>query len=401
MSVNKNILLSYRGNFTTEKKTPLFRNLKKLQFSGQLLLTTVKSKQWSFYLYKGDIIYATGGIHATRRWLRNLAAYCPDVLSHIPVQQSELSGIDAAGFTTCWEYQLLYLWVAQKKIADTQAAKMIHTVILEVLLEIAQATYVTYQTHPDLSLEQAPFTPLVSIDSAPAIAEFEELWQVWQEFEIADYSPNMAPKIKQYKQLSEHTSTKVYQTLKQLLNGQHTLYDLSVQMKRDVVQVTRSLLQFMQLGWVELVSIPDLPPPIEREISGVPSAIADKPLIACVDDDLWVCKAIEKLATAAGCHFLGVNDGLRAPAILLARKPELIFLDLVMPYTNGYEICRNLRKLPFFSNTPIVILTGNDGVVDQVRAKLFGATDFLSKPVHGEAVLEAIHKHLKSGVTRI
>ena len=54
--------------------------------------------------------------------------------------------------------------------------------------------------------------------------------------------------------------------------------------------------------------------------------------------------------------------GLRAIAMLLSRKPDLIFLDLVMPDTNGYEICGQLRKLTYFRQTPIIILTGNDGI---------------------------------------
>jgi chemotaxis family two-component system response regulator PixG len=65
-----------------------------------------------------------------------------------------------------------------------------------------------------------------------------------------------------------------------------------------------------------------------------------------------------------------------------------------MPNTNGYEICTQLRKVSTFRNTPIIILTGNDGIIDRVRAKLVGATDFLSKPVNVEIVLAVARQHL-------
>jgi chemotaxis family two-component system response regulator PixG len=81
---------------------------------------------------------------------------------------------------------------------------------------------------------------------------------------------------------------------------------------------------------------------------------------------------------------------------LLSRKPDLIFLDLVMPNTNGYEICSQLRKVSAFRITPIIILTGNDGIIDRVRAKIVGASDFLSKPVDAETVLAVTSKHLNS-----
>jgi len=394
MSANKIVPLSSSGNFPTHQKVRFFKSLKQIKFSGQLVLTNSQGKEWSFYLYLGDITYATGINHPVRRWLRNLAAFCPQMLSYLPVRQSELSGKSAAGFITCWEYQLLCLWVAQQKITNAQAVKMIRSILLEVLLEIAQGMDVNYQINPQQSLS----IPLILGDYEQALGEFQQLWQVWQTAQIANYSPTMAPRIKQPKQLAENTSDQVYQTLNNLLNGQHTLYDLAAQMKRDVVPVIRSILPFLQLGWVELIILPDIAIPVYRGVLDKPPNItaSSGALIACVDDDLWVCKTMEKLLTAAGYQFVGVNDGLRAIATLLARKPDLIFLDLVMPHTNGYEICSKLRKLPFFSNTPIVILTGNDGVVDQVRAKLFGASDFLSKPIDAEIVLKVICKHLKA-----
>ncbi len=117
---------------------------------------------------------------------------------------------------------------------------------------------------------------------------------------------------------------------------------------------------YIQLGLIELVDIPDLttsiaatpkrksPPRKQQDRKGA--------LIACVDDSPMICQTMEKILKEAGYQFVAINDALRAIAILLARKPDLIFLDLVMPNGNGYEICGQLRKLSIFRNTPIVIL---------------------------------------------
>lgn len=394
MSAQKPFPLLSRGNFIAEKKAFFFNNLQQHQFSGQLVLADASGKQWSFYLYLGDIQYATGGIHPVRRWQRNLTANCPQ----ISAQQSELSGMEAESLMLCWEYQLLCLWVAHQKITYTQAAKIIRAVILEVLLEIGQIPDLTYQINPERLLSRQ--FELVPINSEYIITEFQELWNLWQNGDLAGYSPNKAPIIKQPKSLSEQTSAQVYQTLRNLLNGDNTLYDLAAKMKRDVVQITRSLSPFIQAGWVELINIPDLPIPVKPDVPKIRSTIPETlaGLIACIDDDIWVCKTMEKLLTSVGYQFVGVNDSLRALPTLIVRKPDLIFLDLVMPDTSGYEICSKLRKLPFFRHTPIVILTGNDGVVDQVRAKLYGASDFLSKPIDSESVFKVIHKHLKQDV---
>jgi chemotaxis family two-component system response regulator PixG len=174
-------------------------------------------------------------------------------------------------------------------------------------------------------------------------------------------------------------------------------------MKRDVLQVSRSLLPYIQAGWIELVSIPDLAAPFNAAVPKQPTTKVAPAgsLVACVDDSPLVCQTMEALLTAAGYQFVGVENGLRAIATMLTRKPDVIFLDLVMPNTNGYEICAQLRKLPSFKQTPIIILTGNDGIVDRVRAKLVGASDFLSKPVDGGKVLSVIRKYLEQGVQKV
>ncbi|NEP14666.1 MAG: response regulator [Symploca sp. SIO2C1] len=395
ISTQSNSPLLSVGNFTGSRRAKFFTTLQQLRFNGQLLLKDSHNTQWIFYLNRGDITYATGGNTPVRRWARNLATYSPQLPPYLPNLQKEVSSIDTAVFTTCWEYELLCLWVEQQKITLGQATKTIEAIIIEVLFDVAQAGDVTYQIKQDNSLSQQ----LILLDSQQAVGEAQKLWEVWQNAKLANSSPNSVPIIKQPEQLQARTSAQVYQTLTRILNGQRTLRELAGQMKRDVLPVTRSLLPYIQLGLVELVTIADLEAPFCPSVAQQqPTTTVNKELlIACVDDDMWVCKTMQKLLTAAGHQFIWINDGLRALATILARKPDLIFLDLVMPNTNGYEICSKLRKIPSFRNTPIIILTGNDGVVDQVRARLFGASDFISKPIDAETVLNVINKQIEEG----
>ncbi len=381
---------------TAGKEIRFLKTLKQIQFSGQLVFTSAKEQQWVFHLYKGQIVYVTGAQYSVRRWHRNLAAHCPQMLAHRGSLQRELAGLNQGAVKICWEYHVLCLWIAQQKITLEQATKMIRAIATEVLFEVAQAQRVVYQIKEDNELS----SPLVLIDVEEALAEFQKAWQVWRNAKVGDYSPNKAPVIKQPEELKKRTSAQIYQILSKLLDGQNTLGDLAVQMNQEVVQVTRSLMPYIQTGLVELMNIPDLTAPIiNTTVPKKPLTIVAPtgPVIACVDDSPLVCHTMEALLTAAGYRFVGVEDALRAFAVLLARKPDVIFLDLVMPNTNGYEICAKLRKLPNFRNTPIVILTGNDGIVDRVRAKLVGASDFLSKPIDAGKVLNAIRKHLEQG----
>lgn len=388
---DSNFLERYR--FKESKKAQLIETFQKIRFSGQLVwIAPNNAKKWSFFFCMGRLVYATGGTHPVRRWVRNLAAYCPQMHVDITEVQHELCEINPDGFTNNWEYQLLCLWIEQYKITPDQVKKVIESILEEVLFDLSKQDGLTHQ------IKEGNFIPkeLVLIDEKQVIERVQQLWQALWKAKITGYSLDKAPIIKQPKQLQQYTPVKVYQALTQLLDGENTLSDLAVKMRRDVVQVTCLLLPYIKSGLVELISIPDLPAPVCRRVPDVPpeQANSTKPIIACVDDSISVCHTLEKLITAAGYRFVGINDGLRALTLLLACKPDLIFLDLIMPYTNGYEICSNLRKAPSFRDTPIVILTGNDGIVDQVRARLVGASDFLSKPVDAGKVLNTISKHL-------
>jgi len=380
---------------TTLKAVRFLKTLKRLQFSGQLMLTDYQGQEWLFYLYRGSIMYATGGTHPVRRWHRNLTANCPQMLANTLAWQDILADIDAIDFTNCWEYQLLCLWIAGQEITQVQVAQIIRSCIVEILFDLARAKDVTHQIKPDNSLSSQ--LPLIDVDEA--ISQVQPLWQAWQDPKVVNYSPNQAPIIKQTKQLQEHSSIDIYQTITKLLDGKHTLQDLAVRTKRDVVALTRLIVRYIQLGWVELIDIPDLPNPFGGENLQTPQKKeSTEVLVACVDDSFQVRHAMEKLLTAAGYKFLGVEDGVRALGILLTRKPDFIFLDLVMPNANGYEICTQLRNLSSFRDTPIVILTGNDGFANRLRSNFVGASDFVSKPFDTETVLNVINKHLKQGV---
>jgi len=372
-----------------------FATLKQTQFSGKLLLKGSLEQEWTFYLYLGRILYATGGVHQVRRWQRNLAPYFSQIDLHQPNLPPKFS-------SSTWEYQLLCFWLEQHQMTRDQVTQMIRAIVSEVLFDVIQAAQLMHQVKPESQGTSPLPSQLALIDAEQAIAQVQQSWQTWQAAKLEGLLPNQAPVIKRPEQLQQQTSAATFQTLTALLNGQRTLRDLAMQMKRQPIEITRSLLPYIQVGIVELIDIPDLPIPVKVATPETPvTQVAPLgPLVACVDDSPLVCQTMKQILTTAGYQFVAVQDSLRAIATLLSRKPEVIFLDLVMPNTNGYEICSQLRKVSAFRDTPIIILTGNDGIVDRVRAKVVGSSDFLSKPVDAETLLHVLRKHLaKTGVT--
>ncbi|NJL83410.1 MAG: response regulator [Chloroflexaceae bacterium] len=79
---------------------------------------------------------------------------------------------------------------------------------------------------------------------------------------------------------------------------------------------------------------------------------------------------------------------------VLKVKPDLILLDVGMPNIDGYKLCSLIRKNRLFKDTPIVMVTGHKSLIDKTRARLAGATDFLSKPFSSTELLDMVYQYL-------
>ncbi|MEB3190251.1 MAG: response regulator [Snowella sp.] len=390
--------------FTPQTQIQLFTHLKRSRFSGRVILQTEEetAEQWTFYFYLGRIIYATGGEHRMRRWERSLMAQSMDlyylwVQKKIPQEcdNSESFCLTCLKEDVCWEYQVLCTWVATQKMTTEDAMQNVRFTLTEILFDIQHQRQVSYCVVPDKMFSAR----LILSDTGEVIRKAHEQFVAWQKAKLADRSPNSLPMLHQPEIFQNQVPNDVYQVFSRLLNGKHTIRDIALKMKRDMTAIAAYLLPHVQSGTIELKQGPDFPALVIPHIDNSPpqknqNINEQDILVACIDDSVLICQTMETIIHDAGYGFLSVNDPLRAIAILLARKPDIIFLDLVMPNANGYEICSQLRKLSIFKNTPIVILTGNDGIVDRVRAKLVGSSDFLSKPVDGEAVIGLIQKYV-------
>jgi twitching motility two-component system response regulator PilG len=115
-------------------------------------------------------------------------------------------------------------------------------------------------------------------------------------------------------------------------------------------------------------------------VNSTDSTQASSTLVACIDDSKTVQKQVKMTLEAGGYQVLSILDPTLALKQLSQHQPVVIFMDINMPELNGYDLCSLLRKSERFKDIPIVMLTGRDGMIDRVRAKLVGATDYLTKP---------------------
>lgn len=131
-------------------------------------------------------------------------------------------------------------------------------------------------------------------------------------------------------------------------------------------------------------------------------SVPAKPLVVYIEDHQADSLAMAKIVQNKGYSYANIVHPLQALPKLLELKPKLIFLDLVMPLVNGYELCAQIRRMSVFKTIPIIIVTNNDGIADRVRAKVVGASGFLGKPIRQKRVAKVLAKYLQpvSNVTQ-
>ncbi|MBD2295273.1 response regulator [Anabaena sphaerica FACHB-251] len=365
------------------------------KYTGQLKVKNSQGKTWKIYYQIGKIVWATGGTHPYRRWLRNIAQHCPQIdLNNIQHYAEDI-------LVDYWDYLLLENLFATQKIRQQQINNIVESTITEVLFDLAQQTNsssLSFERNQEMILK----SPLISTNGNMFLKQMQECWHKWLEAGLADICPYLAPVLQKPEQLKQQVSPLVYTNFQRLINGKYTLWELAVKMKQSVLSVARSLLPYIQQGIVNLIELPDAPLPTNK-VSKIHQVTEENrtnsPLVACLDDSPQVCKMLERIITSHGMRFIGIQHPLQALPTLIEKKPDLIFLDLMMPVVNGYEVCNQLRRISFFAKTPVVILTSSDGVFDRVRSKVFGATEFITKPVETDKVIEIVDKYLQPALT--
>lgn len=377
-------------DFTASKQIQLFTSLQQSQINGKLSFTNPQlAQQWHFYLYQGRIIYVTGGVHPIRRWQRNLINNLPQIPFNLAQLQAALAKQQADLNDNIWEYQQLASWVKQKTISSQQARKATLFALVEMLFDMTQGKKVV--GHIDQNEILSPQLDL--IEPEEAIEQTQELWQDWQAAKATDCFANLAPIILQPQQLQEKTSLFAYQSLCKLLDGNRTLRDLAVQLRTSPLQVISSLLPYIKseiFGLVQVADLLELLPPQNIYTS----VNQERPLVACIDDSMMLSHMMEQIISLGGYRFLGINDPTQAIPTLLKNKPDLIFLDIIMPKISGYDLCVQLRKYKEFENIPIIFLTSNNGLIDRLKAKMVGSADFLKKTVDADELLAKIVQYL-------
>ncbi len=113
--------------------------------------------------------------------------------------------------------------------------------------------------------------------------------------------------------------------------------------------------------------------------------------IAIIDDEIHIRslldQTLEDLEEDHNVVILSASDGSEGLALIQAEKPQVVFLDIMMPKMNGYEVCRTVKSDPNFDETNIILLTAKGQEIDKKQGMACGALRYMTKPFDPDEVL--------------
>ena len=116
--------------------------------------------------------------------------------------------------------------------------------------------------------------------------------------------------------------------------------------------------------------------------------------VMVIDDSKTIRRTAETLLKKVGCEVITATDGFEALSKIADNKPDIIFVDIMMPRLDGYQTTALIKNNNVFKTTPVIMLSSKDGLFDRAKGRIVGSEQYLTKPFTKEELLGAIKKHV-------
>ncbi len=112
--------------------------------------------------------------------------------------------------------------------------------------------------------------------------------------------------------------------------------------------------------------------------------------VVLIDDSNTIRRSGEIFLSQAGCQVVLAEDGFEGLSKVVDTKPDVVFVDIMMPRLDGYQTCALIKNNPEFKDTPVVMLTSKDSLFDRARGQLVGSNQYLTKPFSKKSLIAAV-----------
>jgi twitching motility two-component system response regulator PilG len=134
----------------------------------------------------------------------------------------------------------------------------------------------------------------------------------------------------------------------------------------------------------------------ESEVLACMDTPSKQTMVVVIDDSPTICKILETSLRREGYEVVSYLNPVQALQVLFREEvahPDVLLVNLVLPQMNGYEVMRRLRAKAEFKDVPIIAITGREGVLDRLKARLAGANDYVIKPFKTQHIVDLVQKY--------
>jgi CheY-like chemotaxis protein len=117
--------------------------------------------------------------------------------------------------------------------------------------------------------------------------------------------------------------------------------------------------------------------------------------ILIVDDEPYLAEALTFVLSREGYEITTAVDGEQALQKIAVKKPLIMFLDVMMPRKNGYEVCEIIKKTPELKDIYVIMLSAKGWETDKEKGLSLGANAFISKPYCSKDIVSAVKKAIE------
>src|SRR5579862_5945809 len=122
--------------------------------------------------------------------------------------------------------------------------------------------------------------------------------------------------------------------------------------------------------------------------------------ILVIDDEPYILRSLSYLLTREGYATESATNGEEGLERLRAIRPSIVFLDIMMPRMDGYEVCERVRQDPAIERTYLIMLSAKGQRVDRERGLLGGADEYMTKPFSPREVVQRVREVLDATAAR-
>jgi two-component system, chemotaxis family, response regulator PixG len=364
---------------------------------------------WFIYFDRGKLFYANHSVEPFERFESHLRRHCQGGASLNDELYNDLrqrfGATKLEDFYPSFDYQAVQWLLDNKGLAREIATQVIRGISKEaicayLLLNRGRVTFVK---------QDNTFEAIWSGNFLYVLKECQEELASWQGLGPSISSPYQSPYLLAD---SSNLAPELRDKLAKILIG-FNFRQLAVLLKQEELAVARNLQRLIASNCVGLrepaAPFDRLPrtyrvpenkaaaptPPKAIEPPKAQTAAASKVYkIACVDDSPTILREINRFLSSESFQVFPIVDSATALMKIVRINPEIVLLDVGMPNIDGYKLCSMLRKHPNFKNTPIVMVTGNTGIIDRAKAKMAGCTDYMTKPFTQAGLVEMVSKYI-------